>query len=224
MILLDQRSLPTAGAGGEEHAIGGFETRTRDLTMEHGELMAQHEDLDILGTIAASAQGEQVDHESDKTVETGHTPILVDSGQAVQVDARKPRSTYPDVLPAPTGSEAFANVVVRHVRDTCVAVLPRFVGYRTVVRRRFIDWSPPPGLDARRRARTAADLRSHGDRPRGTGRRRVHRCCGARHAPDDRGELVITVGGVHVGVGARALTWIQRTIYQCDLRRRNTQR
>jgi hypothetical protein len=90
MILLDQRSLPTAGAGGEEHAIGGFETRTRDLTMEHGELMAQHEDLDILGTIAASAQGEQVDHESDKTVETGHTPILVDSGQAVQVERENP--------------------------------------------------------------------------------------------------------------------------------------
>jgi hypothetical protein len=60
MILLDQRSLPTAGAGGEEHAIGGFETRTRDLTMEHGELMAQHEDLDILGTIAAGLEPQPI--------------------------------------------------------------------------------------------------------------------------------------------------------------------
>jgi hypothetical protein len=38
--------------------------------------MAQHEDLDIFGTIPAAAQHEQVDHEADKTVETGHAPIL----------------------------------------------------------------------------------------------------------------------------------------------------
>jgi hypothetical protein len=59
-----------------EHAAGGFETRTRDLALQDRELVAQHEDLDIFRTIAARAEYEQVDHESDNTVETGHTPIL----------------------------------------------------------------------------------------------------------------------------------------------------
>jgi hypothetical protein len=58
--------------------VGGFEPRARDLTMKHSELMTQHEDLEILGTSPTAAQDEQVDHESDKTVETGHTTILLD--------------------------------------------------------------------------------------------------------------------------------------------------
>src|SRR5207253_2818399 len=44
---------------GEDDAVVGFETRTRDLALQHRELMAQHEDLDILGTIASTAQHEQ---------------------------------------------------------------------------------------------------------------------------------------------------------------------
>ncbi len=60
----------------QERAVGGFEARTRDLALQDRELMAQHEDLDIFRTIPATAEDEQVDHESDKTVETGHPPIL----------------------------------------------------------------------------------------------------------------------------------------------------
>jgi hypothetical protein len=39
-------------------------------------LVAQHEDLDIFGAIASTAQHEEVEYEADKTVETRHTPIL----------------------------------------------------------------------------------------------------------------------------------------------------
>jgi hypothetical protein len=53
----------------------GFEAWTRDLALQYGELVAQHEDLDIFGTIRAAAQHQQVDHEPDKTVKAGHTPI-----------------------------------------------------------------------------------------------------------------------------------------------------
>jgi hypothetical protein len=55
------------------------------------ELLAQDEDLDILRTITTSAQDEQVDHESDKTVVTGHPPILIDADRAVHEDRRKPQ-------------------------------------------------------------------------------------------------------------------------------------
>jgi hypothetical protein len=43
---------------GEERAVGGFEARTCDLALQDRELMAQHEDFDILGTIRATAQNE----------------------------------------------------------------------------------------------------------------------------------------------------------------------
>ncbi len=71
---------------GEERTVLQLETRTRDLASQHSELMTQHEDLDILRTIPTSAQHQQVDHESDKTVETGHTPILLDPTSAVQIE------------------------------------------------------------------------------------------------------------------------------------------
>ena len=70
---IDQRSRPsTRDKRGEDRSVVGFEARTRDLALQHRELMAQHEDLDILGTLPATAQHQQVDHEPDKTVETGH--------------------------------------------------------------------------------------------------------------------------------------------------------
>ena len=65
-----------ASERGEDRAVVGFEARTRDLALQHGELMAQHEDLDILGMIPATAQHQQVGHEPDETVETGHALIL----------------------------------------------------------------------------------------------------------------------------------------------------
>ena len=57
--------------------------------------MAQHENLEILGAIPAAAQDQQVDHEPDETVETGHAPILIDPGRADQIEARNPRSIRP---------------------------------------------------------------------------------------------------------------------------------
>src|ERR1019366_9182087 len=68
-----------ASERGEDRSVLGFEARTDDLAFQDGELMAQHENLDILGTIPASTQHQQVDHESDKTVETGHAWILAAS-------------------------------------------------------------------------------------------------------------------------------------------------
>jgi hypothetical protein len=43
----------------QDGAVVGFEARTRDLTSQHRELMAQDENLDILGTIPSTAQHPQ---------------------------------------------------------------------------------------------------------------------------------------------------------------------
>jgi hypothetical protein len=77
----DGPTITTYGAceRGEDHAIVGFETRTRDLALQHRELMTQHEDLDPLRTIASTAQDQEIDHEANKTVETGHTSMLAAS-------------------------------------------------------------------------------------------------------------------------------------------------
>jgi hypothetical protein len=39
----------------EDRSVIGFEARTGDLAAQHRELMSQHENLDILGTIHAAA-------------------------------------------------------------------------------------------------------------------------------------------------------------------------
>ena len=49
---------------------------TRELALQHGESMAQHENLDILGTLASAAQHHHLDHEPNETIETSHAPIL----------------------------------------------------------------------------------------------------------------------------------------------------
>ena len=46
------------------------------LTVQDRELVAQDEDLGIFGTIGATAQHQQADHETNKTVEAGHGVIL----------------------------------------------------------------------------------------------------------------------------------------------------
>ena len=68
-----------AGERGEDGAVVGSEPWMCLLASQHGELVAQHEELDIFGTIRATAQHQQVDHEADKPVETSHTPILAAS-------------------------------------------------------------------------------------------------------------------------------------------------
>ena len=63
--------------------------------------MAQHENLDILGTIRAAAQHQQVDHESDETVETGHALILAVLESRRSANA-KHQVNAPDEFSAPT--------------------------------------------------------------------------------------------------------------------------
>src|SRR5712692_7347685 len=93
-VLGDESSMPTqqrvglhdedrpavtaeyASECGDDRAVVGFEAWMHDLALQYGELMTQHEDLDIFGAIRPAAQHQQVDHEPDKTVETGHAPIL----------------------------------------------------------------------------------------------------------------------------------------------------
>jgi hypothetical protein len=41
--------------------------------------MAQDENLGVLGTIGATTEHQQADHEADKTVEAGHPTILAAS-------------------------------------------------------------------------------------------------------------------------------------------------
>ncbi len=72
-----------------------FEARTRNLAMQDRQLMAQHENLGILGPASATAQQQQVDHESDETVETGHALILAAVEARRSGRAQKPRSTHP---------------------------------------------------------------------------------------------------------------------------------
>jgi len=64
---------------GENRTVVGFETRTRYLTLQHRELMTQHEDLDIFGTITSTAQDQEIDHKANETVEMGHTSMLAAS-------------------------------------------------------------------------------------------------------------------------------------------------
>ena len=93
---------------GEDRSVVGFEARTSDLALQHGELMAQHEDLDILGTIRAAAQHQQVDHEPDETVETGHALILAVLESRRSANA-KHQVNAPDEFSAPTGHTSYPN-------------------------------------------------------------------------------------------------------------------
>jgi len=82
-----------ASERGENGAVVDFEARPRDLAAQDGELMAQHENLDILRPISAASQDQQVDHEPDETVETVHALILAALESRRSRRARNPRST-----------------------------------------------------------------------------------------------------------------------------------
>ena len=49
-----------ASEGGEDRAVLGLATRTRDLALQHRDLMAQHEHLDFFGPLASHRQDHQV--------------------------------------------------------------------------------------------------------------------------------------------------------------------
>jgi len=61
-----------AGERGEDRSVGQFEVGPWHLTVQDRELMSEEEDLGILGTVGVTTQHQQVDHESDQTVEVGH--------------------------------------------------------------------------------------------------------------------------------------------------------
>jgi hypothetical protein len=63
-----------ARQGTQQRSVGGFEAGSWHLTVQDRELMSQDEDLDILATVPAAAQHQELDHEADKTVEVGHWP------------------------------------------------------------------------------------------------------------------------------------------------------
>jgi hypothetical protein len=76
----------------EDRPIGWLETGMSDLARQYRELMAQHEDLGILRPVPATAEHQQVDHESDETVATGHPRILIDPKRPDQIATRNPKS------------------------------------------------------------------------------------------------------------------------------------
>jgi len=53
----------------EDRAVFSLEVRMRDLAPQNRELMAQHENLGVLGPVSAATQDQQVE---DETVEAGH--------------------------------------------------------------------------------------------------------------------------------------------------------
>jgi hypothetical protein len=56
---------PQAADGGQQRPVGGLEVGSWGLAAEHGELVAQDEDLEILSGIAAGELDEELDEELD---------------------------------------------------------------------------------------------------------------------------------------------------------------
>jgi hypothetical protein len=46
---------------GEQRAVGGLEPRAWNLAAEHGELVAEDKDLEVLGGVTAGQEGERLD-------------------------------------------------------------------------------------------------------------------------------------------------------------------
>jgi hypothetical protein len=72
-LRLDEEAGPAgsgqdAADGGQQRPVGGFELGSWSLAAEHGELMAQDEDLKILGGIAAGEQGELLGEAAQRQV------------------------------------------------------------------------------------------------------------------------------------------------------------
>ena len=50
-----------AADGGEHSAVGRFEPRSWGLAAQHGQLMTEHQDLQVLGSVTAGQQHQQLD-------------------------------------------------------------------------------------------------------------------------------------------------------------------
>ena len=65
-LRVDQEAGPAgsgqrAADGGEQGSVGGLQPGSWELAAEDGELVAQDEDLQVFGRVAAAEQGEQLD-------------------------------------------------------------------------------------------------------------------------------------------------------------------
>ena len=60
-----------AGQEGDEGTVGPGEAGTGDLAAEHGQLVAEHEDLGILGRGIRPVDANDLEDASDETVEEG---------------------------------------------------------------------------------------------------------------------------------------------------------
>jgi hypothetical protein len=70
----DKETGPTvawenAADGGEQSAVRGFQLGAGGLPLEDGELMAQHQDLQVLGGVTASEQREELDGSAEREVD-----------------------------------------------------------------------------------------------------------------------------------------------------------
>jgi hypothetical protein len=78
--------------------VARFEVGAADLPTQHGNLVAQDEDLHLVGGITAPAQHQQPQHITQKSIhqEQAHPQILPDRhAPAVQPDGRRRRPVTP---------------------------------------------------------------------------------------------------------------------------------
>jgi hypothetical protein len=64
----DQRARGSAAYCGEQGAVGGLELGSWDAASQQAELVAQHQDLQVLDRFAAGEQGEQLDAAAQREV------------------------------------------------------------------------------------------------------------------------------------------------------------
>ena len=120
----DEEAAPAAAPkqparGGEKDAIPALRLGSRDLTAQNVKLMAQHNDLKLLGLIRARAQQDQFQHAPQSTVkdrpEHEQTPgSLTKTGHAICPEAR-PRLRTPQGLQRP--------IAVAHARHAAERTL-----------------------------------------------------------------------------------------------------
>jgi len=79
-LRLDEEARPAglrehAADRGEQGPVGGLQPEACDVAVEHGQLVAQHQDLKVLGGITASEQCEQLDGAAQRQIgESGQHP------------------------------------------------------------------------------------------------------------------------------------------------------
>ena len=70
----DQAQLPEVTAGhqprqrGQDRPVGPGQPRGLDLALEHDHLLAQYQDLGVLGTVGAGEQGKPAEHAQHRQV------------------------------------------------------------------------------------------------------------------------------------------------------------